>query len=436
MDKKVMNEDSSVTSAIPEDEQKNLTVEDILELGDACLGLRILLVSREGSYMGVINLVLPSSRRLSLEKVCNPKTGKKRVGLLTFFFHNILKITVIGEDKEAKERLLKDVYQEDQRGKQLLMKKIVPPHLLGYDANQLDEDVLLGRVENNPLNNGRDSADKEKLPPPPPARIPRPAKWLVIDNLDDAYMKALEFIKNENTISISLEGQNLGRGGTLAWFSVATSSIIFLFDMAKIGAGEAFRKGLGGVLKDKAVLKVVHDCRTMEDMLHHQFDINLNNVFDTQAAEVYVHMLQHKGAVPSFVSGLPTLLIRYLKLSPSHVFFSHVRQECSENDELVWFERPLPSHLGEGLARNVMYLRELRLELLDLILVDLNQVTNLYLGSLRDKDSVTISNLELHVVPAEVQKLGKRTISNCVVDHDPYVHCSRDAIKIVPQKKY
>lgn len=94
----------------------------------------------------------------------------------------------------------------------------------------------------------------------------------------------LEFIKNENTISISLEGQNLGRGGTLAWFSVATSSIIFLFDMAKIGAGEAFRKGLGGVLKDKTVLKVVHDCRTMEDMLHHQFDINLNNVFDTQVS--------------------------------------------------------------------------------------------------------------------------------------------------------
>lgn len=55
----------------------------------------------------------------------------------------------------------------------------------------------------------------------------------------------------------------------------------------------------------------------------------------------------------------------------------------------------MPSHLGEGLARNVMYLRELRLELLDLILVDLNQVTNLYLGSLRDKDSVTISNVSL-----------------------------------------
>ncbi|XP_042870219.1 piRNA biogenesis protein EXD1-like isoform X2 [Penaeus japonicus] len=391
MDTKVLKEESPVTTALDEDEQRNLTVEDIVDLGDACLGLRILLVSREGTYMGVINLVLPSSRRLSLEKVCNPKTGKKRVGLLTFFFHNILKITVIGEDREAKERLLKDVYQEDQRGKQLLMKKIVPPHLIGYDTNQLDEDVLLGRVENNPASSsdGRESADKEKQPPPPPpARIPRPAKWLVVDNLEDAYVKALEFIKNENTISISMEGQNLGRGGSLAWFSVATTSIIFLFDMAKIGAGEALEKGLGDVLKDNAVLKVVHDCRAMEDMLHHQFGINLNNVFDTQ------------------------------------------------NDELVWFERPLPSHLGEGLARNVMYLRELRLELLDLILVDLTQVTNLYLGSLRDKDSVTISNLELHVVPAEVQKLGKRTVSNSVINHDPYVHYSRDAFKIVPQKKY
>lgn len=76
------------------------------------------------------------------------------------------------------------------------MKKIVPPHLIGYDTNQLDEDVLLGRVENNPASSsdGRESADKEKQPPPPPpARIPRPAKWLVVDNLEDAYVKAVSF---------------------------------------------------------------------------------------------------------------------------------------------------------------------------------------------------------------------------------------------------
>lgn len=64
----------------------------------------------------------------------------------------------------------------------------------------------------------------------------------------------------------------------------------------------------------------------------------------------------------------------------------------------MWMERPLPSHLCEGLARGVMYLRELRLEMLDLMLVDLVQITNLYLGALRDKDSITANNVSQSVM--------------------------------------
>lgn len=47
----------------------------------------------------------------------------------------------------------------------------------------------------------------------------------------------------------------------------------------------------------------------------------------------------------------------------------------------------------EGLARTVRFLRELRLALLDLMLVDLTQITNIYLGSLRDKDSATVGSV-------------------------------------------
>ncbi|KAK8724483.1 hypothetical protein OTU49_011094 [Cherax quadricarinatus] len=193
-----------------------------------------------------------------------------------------------------------DVYHEDQRGKQLLMKKIVHPHItkLHNETTEIDEDILLGRVEQKSLTN---NISTEKDVPPPPPKIPRPAKWIIIDTIGDAFKKA--------------------------------------------------------------------------------------------AAEVYAYMLSHRGAVPSFVSSLPSLLIHYLGLSPHHLFFSRVREECAEDDESVWLERPLSSHLCESLARSVMYLRELRLELLDLILVDLAQVTQLYLGALRDKDSTTVKNV-------------------------------------------
>lgn len=424
-----------VTTPVNEGEENNFSIEEILEFGDDCLGLKILLTAREASYMGVINYILPSSRRLALEKVCNPKTGKKRIGLLTVFFHNILNISVIGEDKEARQRLLKDVYHEDQRGKQLLMKKIVPPHLVIHkeEEGEMDEDVLLGRVEQKISVNS--SSPKNRKETPPPARIPRPSKWVVIDTLDDAMKKALSFICSENVIAMGMEGKKLGRTGTLAWISVATSTMIFLFDMAKMGASKVFQEGLGDIIQNSTIMKVVHDCRAVEDLLHHQFKINFNNVFDTQAAEIYIYMLNHRGAVPSFVSGLPSLLIRYLGLSPHHLFFPHVRQECSENDESVWLERPLPTHLCEGLARSVMYLRELRLELLDLMLVDLVQVTNLYLGALRDKDSITANNLEPHVVPTEVQRLGHRSVINSVGVHDPHFFYSRNAYKLASHTK-
>lgn len=421
-------------SSSEENQYNNLSVEEIIGLGDDSLGLKVVLTTKEEAYMGVINYVLPASRRLALEKVCNPKTGKKHPGLKTIFFHNVLNISVIGENKEARQRLLKDVYHEDQRGKQLLMKKIVHPHItkLHNETTEIDEDILLGRVEQKSLTN---NISTEKDVPPPPPKIPRPAKWIIIDTIGDAFKKALCFIRSENVIAMGMEGQNLGRCGTLAWITVATSTMIFLFDVAAIGVSETLKEGMGDIIQDSTITKVVHDCRSMEDLLHHQFNINLNNVFDTQAAEVYAYMLSHRGAVPSFVSSLPSLLIHYLGLSPHHLFFSRVREECAEDDESVWLERPLSSHLCESLARSVMYLRELRLELLDLILVDLAQVTQLYLGALRDKDSTTVKNLESHVVPAEVQKLGRCSVINSIGSYDPYISYSRDSLKINSQRK-
>ncbi|XP_042231522.1 piRNA biogenesis protein EXD1-like isoform X1 [Homarus americanus] len=425
------------TACQEEEQEKNMTIEEIIELGDDCLGLRIILTSREGTYMGVINHVLLACRRLALEKVCNPKTGKKRLGMLTVFFHNILNISVVGEDREARQRLLKDVYREVWDGRQLLMKKYVPIHLNAFDEmyNEVDDDVLLGRAEQKPLPLNENISKDIQEEPPPPARIPRPAKWVVIDTLDDAFKKALTFISAENVIAMGMEGLKLGRSGTLAWLSVATSTMIFLFDMANMGASQAFQEGLGDIIQDSAILKVVHDCRAMEDILHHQFQINFSSIFDTQAADVYVYMLNHQWAVPSFVSSLPSLLIRHLHLSPHHVFFPHVRQECSQDDESVWFERPLSPHLCEGMARNIKFLRELRLVFLDFILVDLAQVTNLFQGALRDKDSSTANRLERHIVPAEVQRLGRRSVINSVGVHDPYIYYYRNSYKLATKRK-
>lgn len=59
----------------------------------------------------------------------------------------------------------------------------------------------------------------------------------------------------------------------------------------------------------------------------------------------------------------------------------------------MWLERPLAEPLGDRLARDILYLRELRLEQLDVMLVDLRQITEVYLGAMRDKDSLTVNQV-------------------------------------------
>lgn len=91
-------------------------------------------------------------------------------------------------------------------------------------------------------------------------------------------------ICREMVISVGFTGLRLGRSGTLVWVTVATSTMVFHFDVAKIGSVEVMKGGLGAVLQDGTVVKVVHDCRAIEDLLHHQLNLNLNNVFDTQVS--------------------------------------------------------------------------------------------------------------------------------------------------------
>lgn len=96
----------------------------------------------------------------------------------------------------------------------------------------------------------------------------------------------LTFICKETVISVGMKGPSIGRGGTLAWVSVATSTMIFLLDVAKMGPGDALKEGLGDILQDGNIMKVVHDCRPMEDLLYHQFGVTLTNVFDTQVSVI------------------------------------------------------------------------------------------------------------------------------------------------------
>lgn len=399
-------------------EGRDFTIEEIVELGDDSLGLKVLLTAKQGPCLGVINIILTSCKKITLEKVCNPNTGKRMLGLRTFFFREVVNIKVLGEDQEARQRLLKDLYFEKQQGKKLLRKKLLPMHLQEACRSNMHTEVPPDLIQQLVCEEAAEDKPGSPAPPLPPGRLPRPSKWVIIDVIDEAYKKAISMICREMVIAVGFTGLKIGRSGTLVWVTFATSSMVFHFDMAKIGPAEAMKEGLGAVLQDGSVVKVVHDCRAIEDLLHHQLNINLKNVFDTQAAEIYLHLLNNKEAIPLLVPTLPSLLYKYLQLSPLHLFPDGM--EDSKIDESLLLERPLAEPLGERLAREVAFLRELRLEQLDLMLVDLRQLTEVYLGVLRDKDSLTVKQLEPHIIPAEVQRLGKHRSVNTLEHGIPF----------------
>ncbi|XP_018011107.1 uncharacterized protein LOC108668403 isoform X2 [Hyalella azteca] len=174
------------------------------------------------------------------------------------------------------------------------------------------------------------------------------------------------------------------------------------------GAGIRY---LGHVLEDPGVEIVVHDARNLQDLLLHQAHLVLKNVFDTQAAEIYLHVIQEKGKCPAFVPLLSTLLLRRLRLSPRHLLYDRILRR-NAGDSSVFFERPMSEETLESLASSAMFLCELRALQMRDVLVDLAQLTTVHMFAHAEKDDVMRVRVEEHVVPESVQRLGRVTVLN------------------------
>lgn len=67
---------------------------------------------------------------------------------------------------------------------------------------------------------------------------------------------------------------------------VYAAPVCFIFDMVTIdhSVRAALISGLKQVLEDNSVIKIMHDCRRPAAAIRYQLQINLCNVFDTQAS--------------------------------------------------------------------------------------------------------------------------------------------------------
>ncbi|XP_077620779.1 piRNA biogenesis protein EXD1 isoform X3 [Crocuta crocuta] len=217
--------------------------------------------------------------------------------------------------------------------------------------------------------------------------------YTVIDQFQQKFGAAMLHIKKQSVLSVATEGANVCRHGKLCWLQVATNSRVYLFDIFLLGS-RAFNNGLQMVLEDKRILKVIHDCRWLSDCLSHQYGILLNNVFDTQVADVLQFSMETGGFLPNCISSLQESLIRHLKIAPKYLSFLEERQKLIQENPEVWFTRPLSPSLLKILALEATYLLPLRLVLLDEMMSDLTTLVDGYLNTYREGSADRLGGME------------------------------------------
>ena len=113
-----------------------------------------------------------------------------------------------------------------------------------------------------------------------------PSRLYAVDLVESpVFEEAVSRLVVAPRVALAGQGELLGRGGVLSLLGLATTRDIFIFDVLMMGM-EGFKYGLWAVLRRRDLVKVVHDVRQLSDLLHHQFEVTLENVFDTLAAHL------------------------------------------------------------------------------------------------------------------------------------------------------
>ncbi|KAK2507915.1 hypothetical protein MC885_004285 [Smutsia gigantea] len=310
-----------------------------------------------GIFEGVLQHVDPN-KIVVLKKVKNVETGRSVPGVKMFFGHEIVNVELLDEVKQ--DALTEKTSSVSLNAESTRMDGMKNENLNVCEppspAPELSTAYLLNDCKYSP------SAGEE-------------VTYIVIDQFQQKFSPAMLHIKKQSVLS------------------VATNSRVYLFDIFLLGS-RAFNNGLQMVLEDKRILKVMHDCRWLSDCLSHQYGILLNNVFDTQVADVLQFSIETGGFLPNCISTLQESLIRHLKVAPKYLFFLEERQKLIQENPEVWFARPLSPSLLKILALEATYLLPLRLVLLDEMMSDLTTLVDGYLNTYREGSVAQLGGME------------------------------------------
>jgi exonuclease 3'-5' domain-containing protein 1 len=135
------------------------------------------------------------------------------------------------------------------------------------------------------------------------------------------------------------EGVNLGPKGQLTLVQISTfNGQVIIFDVQTTPAIMT-QGGLKRLLESEHIIKVVHDCRNDSAALYFQCDVQVRNVFDTQAAHA-VLQLQDTGKPVYKVKNVSLNALCELYNAPVNPMKEQVKN-IYRRDQKFWARRPL-----------------------------------------------------------------------------------------------
>jgi len=361
------------------------------------IGKAIVIETEEGKFNGEIHSVDVENKKLVLQKV-STSNGTKMRGLQIFFTNEILSLLVLEDIENGNDT--HDEQKEDMKSTDNDETELTPNepeiNLLAKDPS--DEGSRL--IARQPLAPNKVLTGEENfITVPDECLLADPPPVTLIEEFGEEYDNALESIKKQRVVGVSAEGNNIGRTGTVYLVAVGCIKATYIFNVHQLGE-DCISVGLKSFLENGNILKVIHDCRLLSDFLFHKYGINIVNVFDTQVADVIIYK-QTRGELPRVLNRLEPCLYEYLPVNASKYTFESVIYQLRKKDPKVWTKRPLHPKLINAVAEKVLYLRELKLILTEIMLAEFLSGVDIYLAVFRD------SNVDYSGQMAKINKVPK-----------------------------
>ncbi|XP_056009724.1 uncharacterized protein LOC130051611 isoform X2 [Ostrea edulis] len=158
-------------------------------------------------------------------------------------------------------------------------------------------------------------------------------------------------LSRESVLAVDCEGIQLGVDGPLTLVQVGTySGAVYLFDIHE-NKNLLIDGRLKSLLESSEIVKVMHACTSDSAALFHQFDVTLQNVFDTQIADIILE--EEKGRLLAPVLKLQTLCEKYSSGEKVSENKEELKTKWTKGQSDFWALRPLTDEMISYAAGDV-----------------------------------------------------------------------------------